>query len=111
MARAGAGQGIGRAFAHALGEAGAAVAVADINGEAAERVASELAAKGVRAISITADVTRAEECRRCPPLRPGSLACRAPCAQRMLCRRLASHCCDASRCRESAPTCHLENGF
>ncbi len=61
---AGAGQGIGRAFAHALGEAGAAVAVADINRDAAERVAAELAAKGVRAIAITADVTQAKECQR-----------------------------------------------
>lgn len=62
---AGAGQGIGRAFAHALGEAGAAVAVADINGDAAECVAAELAAKGVRATAITADVTQAKECQRC----------------------------------------------
>ncbi|CAL8463601.1 g3135 [Coccomyxa elongata] len=60
----GAGQGIGRAFAHALGEAGAAVAVADINGEAAARVADELAAKGVRAVAITADVTQAKDCQR-----------------------------------------------
>lgn len=36
----GAGQGIGRAFAHALGEAGAAVAVVDINGDKAEEVGS-----------------------------------------------------------------------
>ena len=69
---AGAGQGIGRAFAHALGEAGAAVAVADINGEAAERVAAELAAKGVRATAITADVTQAKECQRCWPERTPS---------------------------------------
>lgn len=60
----GAGQGIGRAFAHALGEAGAAVAVADINGKAAASVAAELVAKGVRAMDITADVTQAKDCQR-----------------------------------------------
>ena len=31
MTAAGAGQGIGRAFAHALGEAGASVAIVDVN--------------------------------------------------------------------------------
>lgn len=53
----GAGQGIGRAFAHALAEAGAAVAVADIDSGRSKIVASELEAKGGRAISLTADVT------------------------------------------------------
>ena len=69
---AGAGQGIGRAFAHALGEAGAAVAVVDINPETAQAVASELGAKGVRAISLVADVTSTKECQRCPPPCPPS---------------------------------------
>ncbi len=54
----GAGQGIGRAFAHALGEAGAAVAVVDISSELAETVAGELAAKGIDAMAIAADVTK-----------------------------------------------------
>ncbi len=54
----GAGQGIGRAFAHALGEAGAAVAVVDIRAELAQAVAKELAAKGVEAIAVAADVTK-----------------------------------------------------
>lgn len=56
----GAGQGIGRGFAHALGEAGAAVAVADIVTERAETVAGELAEKDIDALAITADVTEAE---------------------------------------------------
>lgn len=42
----GAGQGIGRAFAHALGEAGAKVAVVDLDGVKAEAVAEELRLKG-----------------------------------------------------------------
>jgi NAD(P)-dependent dehydrogenase (short-subunit alcohol dehydrogenase family) len=57
----GAGQGIGRAFAHALGEAGAAVAVVDISPDTIQAVVEELKKKGVDAIGIRADVTdRAE---------------------------------------------------
>ncbi|MFN8439670.1 MAG: glucose 1-dehydrogenase [Caldilineaceae bacterium] len=54
----GAGSGIGRGYAHALGEAGAAVAVADIVVERAETVAHELTAKGVESIAIQVDVTK-----------------------------------------------------
>ncbi len=57
----GGGQGIGRAFAHALGEAGAAVAVVDIAAERAEQVAAELTAKGLEALAIPADVTQADQ--------------------------------------------------
>ena len=53
----GAGQGIGRAFAHALGEAGAAVAVVDIAPDSIREVAAELQAKGVDALAVRADVT------------------------------------------------------
>lgn len=56
----GAGQGIGRGYAHALGEVGAAVAVVDIAPAAADAVAAELAAKGVDAIAVVADVTQPE---------------------------------------------------
>lgn len=53
----GAGMGIGRAFAHALGEAGARVAVIDLDGDRAKQVAGELAAKGIESISLQADVS------------------------------------------------------
>jgi len=57
----GAGQGIGRAYAHALGEAGAAVAVVDIVPESAEAVAAELTGKGIDALAVTTDVTEAAQ--------------------------------------------------
>jgi len=56
----GSGQGIGRAFAHALGEAGASVAVVDIVRAKAEEVAQELAVKNIPAIAIQADVTQVD---------------------------------------------------
>lgn len=55
----GAGQGIGRALAFGLGQAGAAVAVADIVGSKAAAVAAELEAHGVSCLAIEADVTDA----------------------------------------------------
>ena len=57
----GGGQGIGRAFAHALGEAGAAVAVVDISAGHAEAVAAELIAKGVDALPLVADVSQPDQ--------------------------------------------------
>jgi NAD(P)-dependent dehydrogenase (short-subunit alcohol dehydrogenase family) len=57
----GGGQGIGRAYAHALGEAGAAVAVVDIGVKYAEAVVAELKAKGVDAMAVTADVTQPDQ--------------------------------------------------
>ncbi len=54
----GGGQGIGRGFAHALGEAGARVAVVDLVAERAETVAHELAAKGIASLALAADVTQ-----------------------------------------------------
>lgn len=56
----GGGQGIGRAFAHALGEAGASVAVVDVIASRAESVAHELAVKGIPSLALVADVTDAE---------------------------------------------------
>ncbi|XP_070707863.1 uncharacterized protein [Pempheris klunzingeri] len=60
----GAGQGIGRAFAHALGEAGAKVAVVDLDQQKAEAVATELFVKGVNAMSITADISKSDDVQR-----------------------------------------------
>lgn len=57
----GGGQGIGRAFAHALGEAGATVAIVDLVTEYAEAVTAELSEKGVDALAVTADVTKADQ--------------------------------------------------
>jgi NAD(P)-dependent dehydrogenase (short-subunit alcohol dehydrogenase family) len=60
----GAGQGIGRAYALALAEAGADVAVADINVTTGRRVADEIAALGRRAAFVKTDVMQAEEIER-----------------------------------------------
>lgn len=57
----GGGQGIGRAFAYALGEAGAAVAVVDKDAAAAESVTAELSAKGIDALAVVADVTQTDQ--------------------------------------------------
>lgn len=53
----GAAQGIGRAFAHALAEAGAKVAVADQKIDLAQKVADELVSKGAEATALEVDVT------------------------------------------------------
>ncbi|BFZ54630.1 hypothetical protein PYCC9005_001667 [Savitreella phatthalungensis] len=58
----GGGMGLGRCYAHALGEAGASVCVADLNVDAARAVVSELERKGVRAIAVRADVSSKEDC-------------------------------------------------
>ncbi len=57
----GAGQGIGRAYALALAEAGADVAVADINATTGRHVADEITALGRRAAFVKTDVMQAEE--------------------------------------------------
>jgi NAD(P)-dependent dehydrogenase (short-subunit alcohol dehydrogenase family) len=57
----GGGQGIGRGYAHALGEAGAKVAVVDVALPQAEEVAGELTKKGVDAIAIKTDVTKPDQ--------------------------------------------------
>ena len=52
----GAGQGIGKATALALAEAGAHVAVADLNGQQAEETSSTVMALGLRSLALQADV-------------------------------------------------------
>jgi len=57
----GGGQGIGRAYALALAEAGADVAVADINERTGRHVADEIVSLGRRSVFVKTDVTRPEE--------------------------------------------------
>lgn len=54
----GRGNSIGRAYATGLAAAGAAVVVADLNGEGAKAVADEIVAAGGRAIAVTVDITQ-----------------------------------------------------
>jgi NAD(P)-dependent dehydrogenase (short-subunit alcohol dehydrogenase family) len=54
-------QGIGKAFCEALGEAGAKVAVVDINLAAAEETAHELEKQGIVTIAIGTDVTNPDQ--------------------------------------------------
>jgi len=60
----GGGQGIGKAFAHALAEAGASVAIVDINPGTVKQVSEEIRESGQKSISIVADVTVAADARR-----------------------------------------------
>ena len=53
--------GLGVVFANALAEAGAMVAVSDVDGDAAARVGRELTSRGHRAIGIPADVTNDDD--------------------------------------------------
>ena len=53
----GRGNSIGRAYALGLSQAGAAVVVADLNGEGANRVAAEIDESGGRAIGVQVDVS------------------------------------------------------
>jgi len=57
----GAAQGIGEGYAQALGEAGAKVAIVDINKEKAEETAHRLSQGGIEAIAVRADVTKPED--------------------------------------------------
>jgi meso-butanediol dehydrogenase / (S,S)-butanediol dehydrogenase / diacetyl reductase len=57
----GAAHGIGRATAHRLASEGAAVVVTDVEGDAAEEVASALTAGGSPALAHPCDVARAEQ--------------------------------------------------
>ncbi|MBV9229994.1 MAG: glucose 1-dehydrogenase [Chloroflexi bacterium] len=57
----GAGQGIGRSIALRLAQDGMDIAIADLQGNMAERVASEVRQLGRRALALNVDVTQASE--------------------------------------------------
>ncbi len=61
----GAAQGIGEAYAKALGAEGAAVVVADLNAESGERVAKEIEQAGGKAIFVRTDVSDAASATAC----------------------------------------------
>ena len=54
----GAGSGIGRATAMGFASRGGAIAVTDVDGDNANRVAAEIRTAGGKALAIVADVTR-----------------------------------------------------
>jgi NAD(P)-dependent dehydrogenase (short-subunit alcohol dehydrogenase family) len=60
----GAGRGIGKVLALALGEAGCDVSIIDINLENAIMVAADIEKMGCRALALKADVTRATEIKK-----------------------------------------------
>jgi len=60
----GAASGIGRATALLFAREGAAIALADVNADAGQRVADEITESGGRAFFEPMDVTRAADCRR-----------------------------------------------
>ena len=57
-------RGLGRAFAHALGEAGASVAILARNAARSEEVVGELAARGITAAAFEGDVARRADIER-----------------------------------------------
>ena len=61
---AGGGQGIGEGIVKCLAEEGADVAVVDINGDNASKVAGEVKAMGRKALAVTADLTDDDEVTR-----------------------------------------------
>ena len=60
----GGGRGIGRAISLTLGEAGAAVAVVDLEADRAQEVVGELAGLEARGVALCADIRQAEEVER-----------------------------------------------
>lgn len=56
----GGGYGIGRAYAHRLAGEGAQVVIAELDGDAGERVAKEIASEGAQAVAIQTDVADEE---------------------------------------------------
>src|SRR5437879_7282385 len=53
--------GFGRAFGRALGREGAAIALADIDGDGAQTTAKQFETEGIQALALTCDVAVEEE--------------------------------------------------
>ena len=58
---AGGGQGIGEGIVRCLAEEGADIAVVDINGDIAREVAKQISKMGLKALPVTADLTKEEQ--------------------------------------------------
>jgi len=58
----GAGQGIGKVYAERLGQEGAKVVIAELNGDQGERAAAELRANGLDALDVQTDVSDLASC-------------------------------------------------
>jgi NAD(P)-dependent dehydrogenase (short-subunit alcohol dehydrogenase family) len=56
--------GLGAVIGHGLSEAGARLAIADVNPESTRELADELRSRGKQAIEVPADITKPEDCRR-----------------------------------------------
>ena len=58
---AGGGQGIGEGIVRCLAEEGANISIIDINGEQAGKVAEQVNKMGLKALPVTADLTKEEQ--------------------------------------------------
>ena len=83
--------GIGRAVATRFAEAGMRVVLADIQEDALDRAASELAAAGHQVIGVRTDVSVGESVEALAANSDGRVRCRARSPQQRRCRRRRLH--------------------
>ena len=75
----GGGSGIGQGIAQACADAGMRVVIADIEEDAAERVANELRERGSEAIAVRTDVTDRAALDAISPMRPTRPSAQSTC--------------------------------